>query len=453
MSMYRLAPLTWHAADEEKLDEEDVEEEEPAHVISAFGRLPDGRSACLRLPWCPRFFVATSKLITGGQQIQFLEKFAKRDQASSRIVSAASIMGFCNQKRSPFIRLVFKSRSECNKARYKAQNEHRTYESSVDTISQFLHAAGIRPGGWLAIERCRLVVGEERFSTCDIELRVNAYTDVKPTEPPVLCVPWSMASWDLETYSPTGRFPDPSAPECPIIQIGVVFTRYRQHHSQARRVVITTTPCDTTPGVEVIEAGSEAGALKTFAALLAEHQVDILLAWNGFGFDNNYLFVRASILELEEHLNFSKLLHAGLSSVNRSIKGRDVVLLSLPGVLQYDPMMHLRADNRFERYSLNYVAGKVLGEQKVDLPYQEMFQLHREGTPAGQARIAEYCAKDCDLPLLIMDKMALLPGIMALASATRTIPELVLTRGQVCAYPVCQLFVAHGVKARIVLIQ
>lgn len=431
MTSIDLAPLTWLSKDQ--ADEDEV----PVHLITAFGRLADGRSASLTLPWSPRFFVDVEDM-SGVQRAALLERFPKRHEELCGLVRRTDIMGYNGGRSSAFLRLAFPTLSACRRARDRLQGENRqTYESSVDTVAQFLHAADILPASWIRVAGFRVEVGEGRQFTTDLELTVASARSVSRAADAGMPTPsWSLASWDLETYSPDGRFPSPDKEDCPIIQIGVVFRRYRQPGS--RRVVITAAPCDPVPGVELVVTGSEAEMLVAFAALVAEQQVDVLLAWNGFGFDNNYLFIRASRLDIEDRMHLGKCRGDALAVRTLDLAKRPSTLLKVPGLLQYDPMVHLRSENRFDKYSLNHVAGIVVGESKADLPYQEMFRLHASGGSAGQARIADYCCRDCDLPLMIMDKLALLPNVLALANATRTPAEAIITRGQVRPRPPVQ---------------
>lgn len=418
------APLSWTAKDVEQ------EDGPTTHIITAFGRLLSGQSCCVHIPWLPRFYVKATAM-TGSQRQKFMEQFPKRDVALSIAVKRKNIYGFRNGVQDIFLRLVFWSCDEMGKARWRADRlGEQTFEAQVPTISQMTNDVDLRPAAWIEITQYERLVGLGRTSKCELELRLPSSGVLRqaahPPETPVL---WSVASWDLEVYSPDNRFPVASDVACPIIQIGVVFARFRQPIH--RRVVITTKPSHPVPGIELLQTSSEQGALLAFADLLAAEDADILVSWNGFGFDNNYLFVRATLADVDEQLNISKLRTHSITLESKNIKGRDVSLFNSPGLLQFDPLAYLRSENRFDKYSLNFVGNKVLGEQKIDLPAIELFRLHREGGPEGQARIAEYCARDCDLPILIMEKLALLPAITALANATRTAADQVLTRGQV----------------------
>ena len=67
---------------------------------------------------------------------------------------------------------------------------------------------------------------------------------------------------------------------------------------------------------------------------------------------------------------------------------------------------------------------------KDDVEPHELFRLHREGGPAGRARIARYCIQDCDLVLTLMAKLDTLVNTRGMADVCKVPMQYVLTRGQ-----------------------
>lgn len=67
---------------------------------------------------------------------------------------------------------------------------------------------------------------------------------------------------------------------------------------------------------------------------------------------------------------------------------------------------------------------------KDDVEPHELFRLHREGGPAGRARIAKYCVQDCDLVLTLMAKLDTLVNTRGMADVCKVPMQYVLTRGQ-----------------------
>lgn len=105
------------------------------------------------------------------------------------------------------------------------------------------------------------------------------------------------------------------------------------------------------------------------------------------------------------------------------------ITLSTPGVMQIDLLQYMRKEVKLESYSLNSVSHKYLGDSKLDLPAGEIFDKF-DGSPTDRAVIAEYAAKDTDLPLRILSKLCVFENLMEMANATFCPMNYVLQRGQ-----------------------
>ena len=91
-------------------------------------------------------------------------------------------------------------------------------------------------------------------------------------------------------------------------------------------------------------------------------------------------------------------------------------------------MQHLKTNFKMTSYSLNAVSEHFLGDRKIDLPPSQIFA--KCGTPAGRAEVAAYCAKDCDLPLDLLERLHIMPTLIQMSRVSCTdLPDLV-TRGQ-----------------------
>lgn len=80
--------------------------------------------------------------------------------------------------------------------------------------------------------------------------------------------------------------------------------------------------------------------------------------------------------------------------------------------------------NEKERKSLEWTF------TKDDVEPHELFRLHREGGPAGRARIARYCIQDCDLVLTLMAKLDTIVNARGMADVCKVPMQFVLMRGQ-----------------------
>jgi DNA polymerase delta subunit 1 len=246
--------------------------------------------------------------------------------------------------------------------------------------------------------------------------------------------PFVLASWDIEAFSSTGKFPQPhNLGDC-IICIGVQFRRFTESASYAK-VVFTWKPCEPVQGVEIACFRTEAAMLRGFCERIATENVDIMIAYNSFGFDDAYLHGRCVVLGVEDALTrlARTQVTPGVDVIKMSsaaMGSNDWTLLRTPGILQLDLLVHIRREYKLERYSLDAVSEHFLGERKIDLTPSEMFCLWAQGTPSSIARIAGYCIQDCALPLALCERLQVIPALLEMARATFVPPQWLLTRGQ-----------------------
>jgi DNA polymerase delta subunit 1 len=101
----------------------------------------------------------------------------------------------------------------------------------------------------------------------------------------------------------------------------------------------------------------------------------------------------------------------------------------MPGRIQIDLFVFVKRNFKLRTYSLSAVAKKFLKDDKLDLPAQLMFVLFGQGS-SQRKRIAEYCMKDCVLPLRIMEVIMTIVNIIEMARVSSTVPNDIMLRGQ-----------------------
>jgi DNA polymerase delta subunit 1 len=243
-----------------------------------------------------------------------------------------------------------------------------------------------------------------------------------------------IASWDIEAYSSTGAFPQPHNIGDTIICIGLSLCRLGEPKS-FRKVVFTWRPCDAIEGVDIIVSDSEEAMIGTFCSTIREHNVDILLAYNSFGFDNSFLFGRVQMLDIEHVLaDLARVkTEPGVDVIemfNAAMGQNEWTLLRTPGRVQIDLLEFVRREYKLERYSLDAVSSHFLNDRKLDVSPEHIFRLWAEGSPSGVATICTYCSKDCELPLRLARHLQTIPAMLEMARATFVPVQWLLTRGQ-----------------------
>lgn len=406
--------------------------------VTVFGKLPDGRAACVHVDFTPFFYVEfAGSDAKGGMLIAQWAKKYEALYARSRVVRRRPMWGFRNGKDSSFVLLAFGSMAHFRRARYGlVRDGYDTYEAAVDPIVRLFHLRGIGPCKWMRVSRYSST--HPRTAHVDVEVRCG-YADVGPSEvtdrPPLV-----FASWDIECFSASGRFPVADKPEDCLIQISTTFQRYGEPEPYDRTVVCLrdTDPVD---GATVIWTDQEHEVIELWAKLLREHKTDVAIAYNCYQFDWKYIVGRMGVLvddrtgePLVDQELFGKALVGGGEvrefELNSGAYGQNKFFaVSTPGILQIDLLQYIRKEFKLDAYSLNAVSQKFLDNQKIDLPAHEIFAKF-EKTPGDRADIVRYAIKDTELPLQLCAKLTVWENLTEMANAVSVPTNYLLDRGQ-----------------------
>jgi DNA polymerase delta subunit 1 len=103
----------------------------------------------------------------------------------------------------------------------------------------------------------------------------------------------------------------------------------------------------------------------------------------------------------------------------------------MTGRIVIDLLQHVRREFKLRSYKLDDVAFHFLKDRKIDLKAKLMFKYWEE-SPQRRAEIAEYCMKDCDLPITLLyhTKISALPNLIEMSRVTYTPLTQILERGQ-----------------------
>ena len=101
----------------------------------------------------------------------------------------------------------------------------------------------------------------------------------------------------------------------------------------------------------------------------------------------------------------------------------------MTGRATIDLLQLVRREHKLDSYKLDFIAKKFLRDCKVDLPYKLMFKYFERG-PQRRALIADYCLKDCDLPVRLLDFLSAVPNLVGMSRITYTQMTQILERGQ-----------------------
>ena len=411
--------LTWEARD--------VEGE---HLISIFGRSEYGPSVCVTTAFKPYFFVKMQKNVTEAlirDKFQKIRTAVKGRVDSYEIVRYKDLWGFQNNEKSIFLKLNFTTLEDMKftdrKLQYPLSDDPvplKVYESNIDPILRLMHRSGIQSTGWLDTGDSCI---RSHLAHVDVDLFCNDWktlTAVHKNEN----APFVVASFDIETNSSTGKFPDPHIQGDAVFQIAVTLRRLGEKECFNKTCLCYKQTSPIEEGNDIVSYTSEKDLLMGFQSFLRTHGIDIITGWNIFGFDLEYVYVRAQLCRCpDEFYNLGKLRdevcemkYKMLSS--SALGDNKLKLLPMSGRFIFDLFQEVKREQKLDSYSLNYVSQYFLGDQKIDMPPKEMFRRYREEDPQELAEVARYCIKDTLLPHQLMDKLCTLMNLLEMAKAT-----------------------------------
>jgi DNA polymerase delta subunit 1 len=299
------------------------------------------------------------------------------------------------------------------------------YESNIDPVLRFMHVSGCTSTGWIEPGLCE----PDAESTREVNLWAPNWRFVTPLARDDFA-PLRIMSFDIECYSSTGAFPDPKNPHDVVFQIGMTTKEFGKEGFLDRKCLCLK----QTSGSDMECFETEKELLKAFEKHLIKIDPDIITGWNIFGFDLEFLIIRATI-------------HCGLNPVWGRIRGEvaalveknlsssalgnnELKMVPMKGRYVFDLFQDVKREHKLESYSLNNVSKHFLKDQKNDMPVKEIFRRYKDGDPAELGEVAEYCIKDTELPHSLLHKLCQIQNVVEMAKACWVPLAFLSERGQ-----------------------
>lgn len=202
-----------------------------------------------------------------------------------------------------------------------------------------------------------------------------------------------------------------------------------------------------------LRGGAEYGPIEGADVYVFDREVDMLLAfrqyavecdpeaftgWNANNFDMPYLTDRASMLGIGDQFfqmtraKDSKLRIRESTFQSRAAGARSNKEVICEGRSDFDGMTFMLRGvmRKFRSYSLNAIAGDLLGEQKADVDYSQIPDLHDSKFSEDCTRLLYYCMRDTELVVTILDKQMAAVNCAEQARVTGVPFKWLLSRGQ-----------------------
>ena len=421
--------LSWEARDTD--DEE--------YSISIFGRAENGDSVCVTTIFNPYFFVKVPKKIDPKFYMSKVIKKCSEYVHSSEFIKSKDVWGFQNNEQFIFLKLFFKTHSDMKKCDGvlrkpldSGNQPPKVYESNLEPVLRFMHRTNIQSTGWID-------TGSKCFpgnvSHCKIDLVCEDWKELRPVDRDDIA-PFVIASFDIESYSSTGKFPEPEVQDDACFQIAFTLKRYGESEIFDKTCLCYKKTDTNLDGCNIINFETEKDLLVGFTNYIRQHDIDALTGWNIFGFDLNFIFKRAKVNKCPVHFyEMGRLKNTPSTLVEKKLSSSALgdnyfKLLPMSGRFIFDLFQEIKRQHNLDSYSLNFVSQTFLGDQKIDMSPKEMFVRYREEDPVKLREVAEYCIKDTILPHDLMDKLCNFLNLVEMAKATWVPINYLSERGQ-----------------------
>ena len=425
--MVQFQVLTWDARDENE-----------EHIIRLFGKTLKGDSVCVSTKFIPYFFIKVPASMTPNSVIQCVNRTCP-DIENIDTVQAKDMEGFQNGEDSYFLQIHCKNllsrRFISNRLRKPISGlscKLKIFEANVDPVLRLMHRTGIQSTGWVDTGG----VCEIAYDTkTDIDLKCENWEDLKPVDSTDIA-PFVVASLDIECYSSTGKFPDPTIKGDACFQIAISLLRFGEEEPYDKTCLCYKQTDSNLDGCNIVSYSTERDLLMGFAEYINKFDVDIITGWNIFGFDLEYLMERGIVNNCPlAFYRMSKLRDYTCTLTRKKLSSsalgdNDLKLVSMPGRFVFDLFHEVKREYKLDSYKLDNVSKLYLGDNKIDMAPKEMFRRYEDGDPVKLREVAEYCIKDTLLPHRLISKLCTLMNLLEMAKATWVPLSYLVERGQ-----------------------
>lgn len=467
--------LSWHEEDI-PIPNDDASEEKKQYVITVHGVMQNGFTVGLRIygfvPYfyilIPKRFYSTWNEFTSRLLFQWLKKkLGKKGYGlvSYKLLERTKLYPFENMQKHKFLRLGFSTQMALNACKYvfkeplvipnlsKQGVVFEQFETNIQSVLRFTHIRNIRMTGWIRIKEGEFTIEEDEFTRAQIG--VTTFWKQVHHEECDNIAPFVILGYDLECQSSRGypEFPDPDLRGDYISQIGCTFWEFGEN-TPKHKVVFTCVKSDLVDDCTIINCANEKDLLKSFCLLVEREDPDMLIGYNTWGFDDTYLWKRMVLNKLSYFSDkLSRLVDTSPKLVPKTMSSsayghNQFNIISMFGRESFDVCFAIRREHKLGSFKLDNVAKHFLGDEKVKISirtgyndpnstnqlneYEVLFMILDKKDPKEISVVCEYCAHDSLLPILLMEKLCLVPNYIEMAKSTRVPIDWLLLKGQQC---------------------
>jgi DNA polymerase elongation subunit (family B) len=291
---------------------------------------------------------------------------------------------FDGEQDHEFLCVKSKNYNLLNSIGYSIFNNYniQTYNKSKDALTQFFHDKNIKPCGWIEIKNfCNISNNDSEnsdneditFSTYN--LSVNAI-NVKHIESDEIAK-FKLLAYDIECLGHDDKFPLATNEKDEIVSIAATTSIIGEDKIIGKYVFLNGKKCPNIEGVKVFNCEDERQLLCIFCKVIQKVNPDFVTGWNNFGFDDNYIKVRAKLLGIEDKIKLSKILNE-ITPFRENVKMSSSAFgdnisnyYDMTGRINFDLMQVIHKNYVLNSYKLDSVASKFFREQVIKIENQK----------------------------------------------------------------------------------
>ena len=349
-----------------------------------------------------------------------------------------------NEIKTYFAKQLQKSNPKMKEKEALKMIDLKVYSRNFTPVQKFSAVTGINPGHWITFEDLEFDDSLNYWS--HLPIHHASVNSVKKIDAPSAdfhpCL--SVVCLDFEVNSSRrGKFPDPWQ-NLDLIYLSSVVKTILGTKEPKEGFLITAVKVPFKNIINkkgdnpspVLQFDDEIEALRRLEELFLKLDPDVIVTYNGSGFDFPYWKSRydrdGQELGFFGRITIKNPIFKKIDWASSAHKAREKQILVVPGVITVDLYEIVRRDYFHPLYTLKYISEQILGddEAKDELSAEEQFRIFKEGTKEEWYRLLHYSLRDSFAPLDIISKLSTMNNLMAMARIIGINVDDIYSRGQ-----------------------
>jgi len=366
-------------------------------IIRIFGKTEDDKNVCLFYEnFFPYFFVE-------GNIEKIKEALKDFDIIGFEIENKFLPFGY-QEKPKEFLKIILKNPGDVSKVRdflLSKKIAENVYEADILFKYRFMIDHDIFGISWIEVDTKKIQTQTVKVPSFQISGEIK---QIKKEENAKM----KYLSLDIECIPSDYSKPlDPK--NTPIIMISFAF----DPPFKGKKHLVILTKNVKIEDIDTICVQNEKELLQKFLEIVDQYDPDIITGYNINNFDLPFVLERLKQNNLPQTI--------GRCNIKPAFSKKIGILeeCTIPGRVVFDPYQVIRRDPwlRFKRYDLNTVAKEMLGEEKIDIKYNEMEQ-YWNGDAEKIKKFVLYSQKDAELALRITKEAGLIEKFFELSKVS-----------------------------------